>query len=132
MSEFYKNLEAKIQATYESGVTIDVAEALAAEFLHAQIRVSEELKKADLNARMHKSGLKAVKAAVYFDIVKQNDKKPTESALEHAINTSPMVNGEQEELDVAESERDNLERYYNIFRDAHIFFRGISKGNFSG
>lgn len=129
-TELCKHLEAKIQSSYEEGVTIEDAEKLAGEFLRAQMTVSNELKASDLDSRMRKSGLKAVRAAVYTDACSKADKKPTESALENILNLDDMVQKEQDALDKAEVERDSLKRYYDIFREAHIHFRGIAKGKF--
>lgn len=126
--DFCESIEIKIIATYDEGVTLGEAEKLAGEFLHAQMVVSAELKKADLDSRMRKSGVKAVKAAIYTETCAKSEKKPTESALEHLINMNELVSSEQDELDKAEVDRDSLERYYNIFREAHIHFRGIAKG----
>lgn len=119
-----------IKNSYESGVTLDEAEKLAGRFLHAQIQASEELKKYDLDARMRKTGLKAVRAAVYGDIVGKAEKKPTEAAIENEIILNKIVQTEQDNLDEAEVSRDELTRYYNIFREAHLYYRGISKGRF--
>ncbi len=130
MRDLYKKLEAKIQASYENGTTLEEAERLAAEFLQAQIQISDELKKSDLDARMKKSGLKAIRGAVYQDIVSKVEKKPTESMLEAQLNTDELIRGEQNNLDTAEVEKAALERYYDIFVNAHIFYRGVSKGRF--
>lgn len=126
----WSKLTDKIQASYEQGITTVEAEKLAGEFLHAQIEVSRELAKLDLHARMRKAGLKAVRSAVRTEEVQKHDKKPTESALEDVINLSSLVQGEQDALDNAEVSRDELERLYNIFREAHLHFRTIAKGTF--
>lgn len=128
----WDQLTDKIKAAYEEGVTTTEAEKLAAEFLHAQLTVSTELAKRDLDARMRKSGVKAVRSAVRTEEVKRHEKKPVESALEDAINLSPIVQAEQDALDIAEVERDELERLYDIFNNAHIFFRSVSRGTFGG
>lgn len=128
--ELCASLESKIKASYEEGVTLEDAEKLAAEFLGAQMKVSAELSVADLDSRMRKSGVKAIRAAVYTDACSKADKKPTEGALEHLLNLSDLVQGEQTEFDRAEVRRDELERYYNIFKDAHVYFRQMSKGRF--
>jgi len=128
--ELCKQLEAKIQQSYEQGTTMEEAEKLAGEFLSAQMAVSEELKTKDLDSRMRKSGLKAVRASAYLDIVQKADKKPTETQIDSMINTDPLVSQEQDGYDKAEVEKEALERYYNIFREAHIFYRGVSKGRF--
>lgn len=130
--ERIQELETKIQSSYTEGVTLDQAEKLAGEFLHAQMLVSGRLSTIDLSARMRKSGLKAVKAAVYLDTCSKADKKPTESALEHMINVNELVAKEQDGLDTEEAARDNLTRLYNIFQAAHVHFRQMSKGQFGG
>ena len=124
------DLEVKIQQAYTEGVTLDQAEKLAAEFLHAQLTVSAELSNADLDSRMRKTGVKAIKAAIYNEACSKAEKKPTESALEHIINLNELVQGEQNELDKAEVSKAELERYYDIFLNAHIYFRGVAKGKF--
>ena len=128
--ELCDSLEAKIQDSYNEGVTLESAEKLAGEFLFAQMSVSAELKKADLSARMRKSGVKAVRAAVYIEAATKDPKKPTEAMLSSIVDTTDLVQSEQEELDKAEVERDELERFYSIFREAHVHFRGIAKGRF--
>ncbi len=128
--EFCEHLESEIQAAYLDGVSLEKAERLATEFLSAQLRVSSTLKNADLDARMKKSGLKAVKAAAYMSEISKHDKKPTEATISAAIDTNSVVSSEQDKFDTAEVNRDELERYYQIFREAHIHFRGVAKGRF--
>lgn len=128
--ELCKSLESKIQATYQEGVTMEQAEKLAAEFLYAQLQVSAELRNFDLDARMKKSGVKAIRGTIYLDILQKNEKKPTEVGIAAMIDTNELVSREQQLLDLSEVERDDLERYYNIFQNAHIYYRGIAKGTF--
>jgi ERCC4-type nuclease len=125
-------LEEQIVASYEDGVSMEQAEKLAAKFLHAQMIVSGELKKADLDSRMRKNGVKSIRAAIYLDIVQKADKKPTEAQIGAMIDTDSLVAGEQRSFDEAEANRDEMERYYGIFQNGHIYFRGIAKGNFNG
>lgn len=130
VNELCLNLALKIQKTYEEAVTMDEAEKLAAEFLHGQLVLASELKNIDLDARMKKSGLKAVKAAVYMEAATKSDKKPSDTFIENVVNLSDLVNTAQNDLDSAEVERDEVQNYFNIFKEAHIYFRGISKGRF--
>ena len=123
-------LEEEIKSAYESSVTMEEAEKLAGKFLYAMIQVSKELQEEDLSSRMRKAGLKAVKAAVYLDSCSKSEKKPTEAQLEAFINTNELVAGEQKRFDESESRRDSLQNYFNIFKEAHVHFRGISKGRF--
>lgn len=124
-----KDLEAKIQSSYEDGITMENAEKLAGEFLFAQIQVSNELKRTDLDSRMRKSGMKAVRAAIYLDSATKGEKKPTEAMLAATVDSNDLVMGEQKGFDEAEVERDNLERYYDVFGQAHVYFRQLAKGN---
>lgn len=127
-----KELEDIIKMSYENGVTLEEAEKLAARFLYEQMKVSDELKKLDLDARMRKSGVKAIRAAIYMEAATKDPKKPSDVMLEAIVNIHELVQGEQNELDKAEVERAALERYYDIFANAHIFFRTIARGNFGG
>ncbi len=126
----YEQLKDKIKSIYESGITMDEAERLAAEFLYAQIQVSEDLKKADLDARMRKSGVKAIKAAVYLETATKSEKKPSDVFIEAIVNSDKLVDEEQKSLDRAEVERNQLETYLSVFRESHIYLRGIAKGRF--
>lgn len=128
--ELCKRLEAKIEYAYSQGVTLEDAEKLAGEFLHAQFKVSSELKNADLDSRMRKAGLKAIRAAIYMEAATKTDKKPSDVLLSATVDMNELVSGEQKAFDEAEADHDNLERYYNIFREAHIYFRGVAKGKF--
>lgn len=130
LNEFCTNLENKIETSYKEGTTVEGAERLAAEFLHAQLLVSSALKKVDLDARMKKSGVKGVRAAVYLEKAKEGDKKPSDVMLNALVDTNEIVQKQQDLLDTAESDRAELERYYDIFCNAHIFYRGIAKGRF--
>lgn len=127
---FYAELESDIRKTYEEGVTLEEAERLAAKFLGAQMTVALELRSNDLDARMKKSGVKAVKAAVYHAEATKGDKKPSDTFLQSLVDMSELVGSEQKGLDEAEVARDLLQNYYNTFREAHIYFRGLAKGRF--
>lgn len=125
----YEELAADIKNAYENSIEPAEAERLAAKFLHAQLTVSHELAVADLDARMRKTGVKAVKAAVYMEAATAGEKKPSDVMLEAKVNLDKVVQDEQDKFDTAEVERDQLQNYFNIFREAHIYFRGIAKTN---
>lgn len=128
---YCQDLEAQIISSYEDGVTMDQAEKLAGRFLAAQLRVSEELTKLDLDSRLRKAGNKAVRAAAYLEIVQGSEKKPTEAQIGALIDTNPAVIEEQNGQDAAEVGRDELKRYYEVFRESHLHYRTISKGSFN-
>jgi hypothetical protein len=125
-----KELEASIQASYEAGTTMEEAERLAAKTLSAQFAVSERLKSASLDTSMRKSGLKAIRAAVYLENATKTDKKPSDVLLAAQVDVHEVVQAEQDAYDRAVAESEALERYYNIFQNAHIYYRGVAKGSF--
>lgn len=127
---FCESLKADIKRSYEEGVTMDEAEKLAAKFLDASIQVGEELKLADLDRRMKKSGVKAIKAAAYLNAATQGDKKPSDKLIEAVIDSDKLVEDSCKAFDVAEVEVNNLSNYLSVFHEAHIYYRGISKGRF--
>lgn len=130
MKNPYQKLEDKIKKSYEEGVTLEEAERLAAEFLHAQIKMSDRLKVLDLDCRMKKSGVKTIKSAVRLDIIRREEKKPTESTIDAMVDTDKLVTDEQQAFDIAEVDKEDAERYFGIFKEAHIYYRGIAKGRF--
>ncbi len=129
--ELFKDLENEIKDAYEGeGKTPDEAEKLAAKFLYAQMQISYQLKTLDLDSRMKKTGVKAIRARLYLEEVAKADKKPSDVLLDQILNNSEIVTTAQDEYDVAESNRDDLERWYNITREAHVYFRTLAKGRF--
>lgn len=130
MKNYLKALEAKIVATYEEGVTMDQAEKLASEFLVAQIKVSQMLKDADLDARLKKSGVKAIRAGIYMETANKTDKKPSDTYIENVVNLDEHVETAQTMFDQADVEQAELSRLYSIYGNAHIHFRSVAKGKF--
>lgn len=130
MKKMLEEISKEIQSAYEEGITIPAAEMLATRLLSAMLVTTEEIKRCSLDARMKKSGSKAVRAATYLDEVAKHDKKPSDSMLENIVNSSTLVQDEQKKLDEAEVEYEYLENCMNIFREAHIHFRSISRGKF--
>lgn len=127
--KLFKELELEIQQAYEGdGKTPEEAEKLAAKFLHAQMQISAELRTAQLDARMKKSGVKALRAALYLDIIQKSDKKPTEAGIAAMIDSDAMVQAEQQKLDEADTTSAELERRYDVCLNGHIFMRGLAKG----
>lgn len=130
ITDFCKELEEVFQVSYEEGTTLDQAEKLAAKFLHAQMILSREITATDLDSRMRKTGVKAVRSAVYMAEATKAEKKPTEAMLASLVDSNDLVCGEQRRFDEAEVSKAELERYYDIFSNAHVYYRGIAKGRF--
>jgi hypothetical protein len=128
--EYCDVLESEIRASYEEGVSLEDAEKLSAKFLEGMLKVSKELKLASLDSKMRKAGLKAIKAAIYLEEVKKADKKPSDTMLGALVDSHDMVSGEERRLYEAEELRDELDRYFSTFKEAHVYYRGLSKGRF--
>lgn len=126
----YKYLEQKIIQTAQEGVTPMVAETIAAEFLSAQIQVSEELKVTAIKAKLLKSILKEERAKLLYKEATTPDKKPSDSILQAVVDKDQNVLYCQKNFDTGEEDAKELERLYDIFRESHIYYRGVSKGKF--
>jgi len=129
--EMVSELENLIIASYQEQTSQSEAEALATRFLEAQMKVSAELRRADLDSRMRKQGVKSIRSAVYLDEAKKQDKKPSDVWLQALVDSNEIVCGEQHRFDEAEAERDDLERIFGIFGNAHVHFRNMAKGSFN-
>lgn len=127
-NEYIGQLEKKIQQAYTQDLTLEEREKLAAEFLEAQLKVSKELKNASLEARMRRTGVKAVKAAVYLAEIAKNEKKPSDVLLNALVDTNKLVQDEEEAYIQLEENANELDRIYNVTREAHTFFRQSSRG----
>lgn len=133
-AEFFVECEEAIKNAYDTGTSMEDAEKLAAKFWRATYMVAQELRDADLDARMKKAGFKAIRSGAYVDEATKDrgaEKKPTVDMLEALVTRNPQVVAAQKGMDHAEVERDSLSNYLNIFREGHIYFRGIARGTFS-
>jgi hypothetical protein len=135
MSKLHKDLDdlkSQVEKAYSHGVSIEDAERFAAKCLSAQITIAEELITADLDARMKKNGVKAIKAAIWHEAATKDEKKPSDKMLDSIVDMNKLVQDEQAGFDRADAEKDNLNVLLGIFRDAHIYFRSISKNAYNG
>jgi hypothetical protein len=71
--------------------------------------------------------MKAIRSAVYLKLLKESDKKPTESNMDAIITTTPEVSQAQDLFDSAEVESEYLERMFKVCESAHVFFRQQAK-----
>lgn len=125
-----EELTKDIENSYQEGVTLEAAEKLAGKFLHAQLQVAEQLQNIDLDTRMKKSGVKAIRAAVYMQEATKGEKKPSDTYLQALVDMDQLVVDAQRSLDEADVQLDRLKNFFNVFKEAHIHFRGIAKGRF--
>jgi hypothetical protein len=127
---FCESLKKDITRSYEEGVTMEEAEKLAAKFLDGSLQVGAALQVTDLDRRMKKAGVKAVRAAAYLDAASQGDKKPSDKLIEAVIDSDKVVADQQKLFDEAEVQVEALQNYLSVFHEAHVYYRGIAKGRF--
>lgn len=129
-TSFCETLKKDITRSYEEGVSMEEAEKLAAKFLDGSIQVGEAIKTSDLDRRMKKAGVKAIKAAVYLEAATQGDRKPSDRLLEAVVDSSKLVTDAQQSFDEADVEVANLSNLLSVFHEAHVHFRTIARGRF--
>lgn len=123
-------LKTIIETAYNEGVSVMEAEKLAAKTLVVRLDLSQELKVIDLDSRMKKHGVKVTRADAYMSEIKKHDKKPVESFLEAAVTMDGNVIEAEHDYAKADVQRELIQNYLDIFKDAHIYFRGIAKGTY--
>src|ERR1700728_464062 len=101
MKKLFDELADEIRHSYEESITVSEAEKLAGRFLHAQLQVVGHLQTLDLDSRMKKSGLKAIKVAVYMENATKTDKKPSDVMLQAQVDLDEVVMKEQDNFDRA-------------------------------
>lgn len=132
LQDEFAELAQIVARAYDEGVTLEEAERLAAKALGVQLAIAERLKVADLDTRMKKNGLKATRARSYMAEATKGEKKPSEGFLENHVNMDVTVQTAANDYESADAETQSLTLYLGIFKDAHIYFRGIAKGRFDG
>lgn len=132
LTKLIEELTGLIKSSYEESITVSEAEKLAGRFLEAQLQLTKALSSADLDSRMKKSGLKALKAGTYLEAATGGEKKPSDTLLNNIVDDNDAVKLAQAEFDSAEVYKDELYNYFSIFRESHIHFRTIARGSFGG
>jgi hypothetical protein len=72
--------------------------------------------------------VKEIRARMYLEECGKADKKPSDVLLGALVDSNPLVMAAQNGFDEAEVDTGELERLYNVFGNAHIHFRTISRG----
>lgn len=123
-------LEKDVKRSYEEGVTMEEAERLAAKCLNVQLSLARAIRTEDIDSRMKRHGIKAVRASVYMAELEKHEKKPTETFLESVVNLDKLVETAERDYAEADAGKEELQNFFGVFKDAHIYFRGIAKGKF--
>lgn len=120
-------LETKMRIFYDTDFSISECEKLSSLACVLMMEIASELKRLDLDSRNRKTLLKAQRGSEYIDLLKTQDKKPTEAYLEHSLNISKEIINQQNQIDDLESEKLYYERMISTCEHAHVFFRGVAK-----
>lgn len=131
----YQELRADLKLVSDEGVSLEDAERLAAKFADALLELGGmdgHIQRAVLDAKLKKGSYKTFRAKVYLDTVNASEKKPTETMIESIILTNADVSKAEDAYHKAEEYAESLKRTYDVFRDVHIYFRGVAKGAFNG
>lgn len=131
MKKLIEKLQARIQEVYEDGVTVTKSEDITHELADAEFKLVTMITPLDMDVRMRKHGVKQIRAAVYLDIIKNSEKKPTESQLAAMVDSDALVTEAQNSYDEAESLLAEAERLLDAVHNSQVVFRTLMKeGNF--
>lgn len=126
--KYYDKVLEELDVLYQGVYDPQDAAKTAALCLLAQASLIKIQSSADLRARTLKRDIDFAKAEVYHKIKAQaGDKKLTEVALTHLINSDDSVHKVIQEQNVAEKEAKEMTNLLALLKDAHITFRSFAK-----
>ena len=132
MNKTCVELKEAIIKAHQTETSVSEAEQLSAKCLAASMALADDIRAVDLKARMRKIGLRNIRSQAYLDELAKHEKKPTEAYIDAAINLNVDIAPLEMELADKEVELNNLKHYYEVFKEAHQYFRAIMKAGFGG
>lgn len=108
------------------------AELTAALCLEAQKQLSQFLSDSELLSKEKKAEVERIEAERYFfykENKKNADEKITDTALNRMVAKDSEVLLAKKEQYAAEADFGKYKNLFGVLKDAHIFFRGLAKGN---
>jgi hypothetical protein len=124
LDECFTEIEASARAKYDS----DKADRTAALFLSAQMKVSFLIESVELKARQAKNEITRIEGQKYFEHkTSASDKKLTENMLSSLVAKEPEVVSAKNECATQEASLKKWNYVMNTLRDAHVYFRNVSK-----
>lgn len=108
------------------------AELTAALCLEAQKQLAEFLSDSELLSKEKKSEVERIEAERYYfykDSLKTKEEKVSDVALNRLVAKDIEVIQAKRDQYVAESDFSKYKNLFGVLKDAHIFFRGLAKGN---
>lgn len=128
-----EQISIEFKAAHHSKYEPKKAELTAALCLEAQKQLAQFLSDAELLSKERKSEVERVEAEKYF-YYKENQKKSDEKsysdvALNRLVAKDQEVVSAKKEQYQAEADFGKYKNLFGVLKDAHIFFRGLAKGN---
>ncbi len=129
-AEVVESLIAKVskelRLAHREKYEMERAERTAALCLTAQIELSQFLAEAELLAKEKKSEVESISSERYY-FFKSGAEKITDVALNRMVDKDEQVRVAKKEQFESESAYNKWKSLMSTLRDAHIYFRGVSK-----
>lgn len=127
-----EQISTEFKAAHHSKYEQKKAELTAALCLEAQKQLAQFLSDAELLSKEKKAEVERVEAERYFYYKgnkKNSDEKITDTALNRMVAKDSEVLSAKKEQYAAEADFGKYKNLFGVLKDAHIFFRGLAKGN---
>jgi hypothetical protein len=127
MKDLIEQLQKRVSEVYENGTTVSQSEEITHELADAEFKLVTMITPLDLDARMRRHGVKQIRAAVYLDIIKNSEKKPTEAQIAAMVDSDSLVSDAQKGYDGAEAALAEAERLLDAVHNSQVVFRTLMK-----
>ena len=126
-----EQISTEFKAAHHTKYEPKKAELTAALCLEAQKQLAQFLSDAELLSKEKKSEVERVEAERYYFYKenKKTDEKMSDVALNRLVAKDPEVIFAKKEQYIAEADFGKYKNLFGVLKDAHIFFRGLAKGN---
>jgi hypothetical protein len=133
VEDLISKISFELKVAHETKYDSAEAEKTAALCLRALTELSEFLAEADLISKEKKSDLESTSGERYMFYkfnykLDGNSVKLSDEGVGHLVAQDPKVKKAKSELYQAESDSNKWKNLFGMLKDAHIFFRGLSKG----
>lgn len=124
-------ISTEFKAAHHSKYEPKKAELTASLCLEAQKQLAEFLSDSELLSKEKKSEVERIESERYFYYKenKKSDEKMTDVALNRLVAKDSEVVSAKKEQYQAEADFNKYKNLFGVLKDAHIFFRGLAKGN---
>jgi len=126
VEELIAKVSKELKLAHREKYEMERAERTAALCLTAQIELSQFLAEAELLAKENKSEVESISSERYY-FFKSGAEKITDVALNRLVDKDEEVKAAKKEQYSAESDYNKWKSLMGTLKDAHIYFRGVSK-----